>query len=46
MATADNIQWLNEHGYSYLVVNREEKRDFFSDKAIYINDKSENTVYL
>jgi hypothetical protein len=46
IATADNIQWLNEHGYSYLVVNREQKRAFNFDQAIPIKTKSGNIVQI
>jgi hypothetical protein len=45
IATASNIKWLNEGGYSYLVVNKEQKRIFDDDKAILIKDNSISKVY-
>ena len=33
VATAQNRAWLHEHGYCYLVVSREQKRNFDPEKA-------------
>ena len=38
IATEENIQWLVENGYHYLVVSRKRKRDFDEDKATLIKD--------
>jgi transposase len=46
VATASNIQWLNEHNYSYLVVNREQKINFNFDKATPFQTKNKNTVHF
>jgi len=34
IATEDNVQWLSDNGYRYLVVSRKRNRDFDPDKAI------------
>jgi hypothetical protein len=46
IATADNIQWLNQKGYSYVVVNREQKRIFDFDKASPIKAKSGDEIQI
>jgi transposase len=46
IATADNIKWLKENNYSYLVVNRESKRIFDFAKAIEIKTKTNNIVKI
>jgi transposase len=44
IATSNNIQWLKDNKYSYLVVNREQKRVFDFSKAIDIKSKTNNTI--
>ena len=38
IASEENIQYLIEHGYKYIVVSRKRKRDFDEEKAILIKD--------
>ncbi|MDR3157658.1 MAG: IS1634 family transposase [Zoogloeaceae bacterium] len=47
IATAENIKWLNEHNYSYVVVSREQKRvfDFSKAKPIQTKSKAEVLIY-
>jgi transposase len=44
IATEDNIQWLREKGYGYLVVSRERSRQFDADCAIAIETAAHDTV--
>jgi transposase len=44
IATAANIQRLNENKYTYLVVNRKQKRIFNFDKSITIQKKGKGEV--
>jgi transposase len=44
IASEDNIQWLVENGYRYLVVSRKRKRDFDEDKATLVKDMPGQTV--
>jgi transposase len=44
IATEDNIQWLLENGYHYLVVSRKRKRNFDEDKATIIKDCPGQTI--
>ena len=44
IATTENIKWLDEHGYTYLVVNREQKRIFDFTKAISYQTRSGNEI--
>jgi transposase len=46
VATAENIRWLNEHNYSYVVVNREQKRIFDHAKARPVQTKSDAEVLI
>jgi hypothetical protein len=38
LATEDNIRWLKDHGYHYLVVSRKRKRLFNEHEAVLIKD--------
>ncbi|TXL09442.1 hypothetical protein BMR08_13285 [Methylococcaceae bacterium CS2] len=38
IASEENIQYLIEHGYKYIVVSRKRKRDFDEEKATLIKD--------
>jgi len=44
IVTEDNITWLNEMGYHYIVVSRKRKRQFNPEKAIIVKDKKGQTV--
>jgi transposase len=44
IASEENIQYLIEHHYKYIVVSRKRKRVFDEDKAIVINDLPGQTV--
>lgn len=44
IASQDNIDWLVEHGYRYLVVSRKRKRDFDENESITLKDKPGQTV--
>ena len=44
IATEDNIEWLREKGYRYLVASRERKREFDAGKAIAIGTASGPSV--
>ena len=46
VATDDCITWLREHGYRYLVVSRERRRQFDADAAVSIQTQSKQTVHL
>jgi transposase len=46
VATADNVKWLNDNGYTYLVVNREQKRIFDFEKGTPIQTKSNSEVLI
>ncbi len=45
IATQANIDWLVEHGFKYLVVSREKKRQFDKDNAVCIETASQEKVY-
>ncbi|VAX13416.1 FIG00855313: hypothetical protein [hydrothermal vent metagenome] len=38
IASEDNIQWLIDHGYRYLVVSRKRKRDFDAHEAVTVKE--------
>ena len=44
IASEENIQWLIEKGYRYLVVSRKRKRDFDADNALIVKDLPGQTV--
>lgn len=44
IASEDNIQWLIDHGYRYLVVSRKRKRDFDPNEAITVKDTLDQSV--
>jgi transposase len=46
VATADNVKWLNDNDYTYLVVNREQKRIFDFEKGTPIQTKSNSEVLI
>ena len=46
IATENNLAWLREQGYRYLVVSRERNRRFDPDKAIAIDNASGERVHL
>lgn len=46
IATEANITWLREHGYRYLVMSRERKRQFDGDGAVCIETASREKVHV
>jgi len=46
IATENNLAWLREQGYRYLVVSRERNRCFDPDKAIALDNASGERVHL
>jgi len=46
IATEDNLKWLGDNGYRYLVVSRERQRHFDSEDAITIENAAEEKVHL
>ena len=44
IATEDNISWLREHHYPYLVVSRKKHREFDDDQAVVVKEDDECTV--
>ena len=44
IATEDNIQWLVDQGYRYLVVSRQRKREFDDEQAITVKQTADQTV--
>ncbi|MCI5145718.1 MAG: hypothetical protein D3923_09345 [Candidatus Electrothrix sp. AR3] len=44
IATEENITWLKENGYKYIVVSRKRKREFCEQEAIVVKRIGENTV--
>ncbi len=44
IATEDNIQWLVDQGYRYLVVSRQRKREFDDEQAITVKQTTDQTV--
>ena len=44
IATEENITWLKENGYKYIVVSRKRKREFCEQEAIVVKKSGENTV--
>ena len=46
IATAENIDWLIENHYRYLVVSREQGRQFEEDQSIAITTASDQTVRI
>ena len=44
IASEENIQYLIEHGYQYIVVSRKRKRNFDEDKSLLIKDIPGQTV--
>jgi len=44
IASEENIAWLVEQGYRYLVVSRKKKRQFNADDAVVVKDIPGNTV--
>jgi transposase len=46
IATEDNIGWLVEQGYRYLVVSRERKRHFDEEQSVAVSTASEQTIKI
>jgi len=46
IASEENLQWLTENKYNYLVVSRERKRDFDREKATIIESAGGHQIYL
>ena len=46
VATEDNVAWLRENGYRYLVVSRERTRRFDPDLATALETRSRQTVHV
>lgn len=46
VATEENLRWLREQGYRYLVVSRERTRRFDPDQALCIETASQQKVHL
>lgn len=46
IASEDNIQWLLEQGYRYLVVSRQRKREFDDERAVTVKQTAGQTVRL
>lgn len=46
IATEDNIGWLVERGYRYLVVSRERRRHFDEDQSVAVSTASEQTIKI
>ncbi len=44
IATEENIAWLVEHGYRYLVVSRKRQREFDPDAAVLIKEDGESRI--
>jgi len=44
IATEDNITWLKESGYKYIVVSRKRKREFCEQEAVIVKSTGKNTV--
>ena len=44
IATEDNIEWLKEQGYKYLVVSRKRKREFCEEEAVLVKEDRDGTV--
>ncbi len=44
IATEDNINWLQEHGYPYLVVSRKKHREFDKSSSVVVKEDAECTV--
>jgi transposase len=46
IASEENITWLVEHGYRYLVVSRKRKREFDDEQAITVKESPGQTVRI
>ena len=44
IASEDNITWLKEQGYAYIVVSRKQHLEFDPDQAVIVKDKDHDTV--
>ncbi len=44
IATEDNIEWLKEHDYPYIVVSRKQHREFNEDEAVLVKEDAEYKV--
>ena len=44
IASEDNIAWLKQQGYAYIVVSRKQHLEFDPDKAVIVKDKDQDTV--
>jgi len=44
IATEDNVIWLKENGYPYLVVSRKRHREFNEDEAVVVKETGDCTV--
>jgi len=44
IATEDNVAWLKEHHYPYLVVSRNRHREFDKDASVIVKQDNEGTV--
>ena len=45
IASEDNISWLKEQGYTYVVVSRKQHLEFDPDKAVMVKEKANDTVH-
>lgn len=46
LATEDNLAWLVEHGYYYLVVSRKRQRQFDPEQAVTVKDEGDTRVQV
>ena len=44
IATEENVTWLKEHGYPYLVVSRKRHREFDEAASVLVKEDGQNTV--
>ncbi|MFZ0256049.1 MAG: IS1634 family transposase, partial [Gammaproteobacteria bacterium] len=46
LATEENITWLADNHYCYLVVSRERHREFNADEAVSVKDEGEGDIHV
>ena len=46
ISSSENIEWLRESGFRYIVVNREQRREFCEDRAICFENKSGQKIKI
>ena len=44
IASEDNIQWLQDHGYPYIVVSRKRHREFDEARCVAVKERNNDTV--